>query len=619
MKNNKYILNKKGITLVALVITIIVLLILAGVSISMLTRDDGIIEKAIKAKEETEIAGHKEIIGKAAAQAKLNSGNNTLTIDGLRNELSRYDAEIYDDIGSIVIKFENRYYEITEDGEIIEIEVSGPKDLIVQCVDSQGNVLLENQFVLMRNNFSMKAPQIEGYEASNQIIEKTITESTTIKHLYYKIFNDDTTIVFTGFNASGNITNIESEIVSYIVGDNATNNGNGLKEKVIQGILIIPDTYKDKPVVEVGKYAFRGSNNIIKVDIGDNVTSIHDFAFGSNNLLKEVVLGKSVIEYFWYPFSYCSNLKTVVLKGTRVDPGHFVGSNNWSEIKLSEDNVNVKVIDNILYSEDGKTILACPIGRVGKFIVPVGVEKIGEKAFSNSNIEVFDTGENLKSIGMQAFNSSNVKEIIIRESVNEIGGYAFIHCYNLKTITLCGFPFNPGVCAGSPNWTEVKLSENNNSIQVIDNVVYSLDGETLLMCPTGKSGEFVIPSNVKYINSSAFSGNNSLTKVVIPDGVETIEGYLFHGVSSLSEIIIGEKVKTVGAHAFTTASGLKTVVIKSNDIASQLISKEACNCLINVATTIYIRNDITNIGSYVQENYSIQESDRDGYIKYVKN
>ena len=37
--------NQKGVTLIALVITIIVLLILAGVSISMLTGDNGILTR----------------------------------------------------------------------------------------------------------------------------------------------------------------------------------------------------------------------------------------------------------------------------------------------------------------------------------------------------------------------------------------------------------------------------------------------------------------------------------------------------------------------------------------------------------------------------------------------
>lgn len=52
--------KEKGITLIALVVTIIVLLILAGVSIAMLTGNNGLLNQAIKAKEETEISSEKE-------------------------------------------------------------------------------------------------------------------------------------------------------------------------------------------------------------------------------------------------------------------------------------------------------------------------------------------------------------------------------------------------------------------------------------------------------------------------------------------------------------------------------------------------------------------------------
>lgn len=52
--------REKGITLIALVITIVVLLILAGVSIAMLTGDNGILTQAKKAQTETQIAEIKE-------------------------------------------------------------------------------------------------------------------------------------------------------------------------------------------------------------------------------------------------------------------------------------------------------------------------------------------------------------------------------------------------------------------------------------------------------------------------------------------------------------------------------------------------------------------------------
>ena len=50
----------KGITLIALVITIIVLLILAGVTIATLTGENGIITRANESAISTELAGYKE-------------------------------------------------------------------------------------------------------------------------------------------------------------------------------------------------------------------------------------------------------------------------------------------------------------------------------------------------------------------------------------------------------------------------------------------------------------------------------------------------------------------------------------------------------------------------------
>ena len=52
----KQIIRQRGITLIALVITIIILLILAGVTIAAISGDNGILQNAARAKEETEQA-----------------------------------------------------------------------------------------------------------------------------------------------------------------------------------------------------------------------------------------------------------------------------------------------------------------------------------------------------------------------------------------------------------------------------------------------------------------------------------------------------------------------------------------------------------------------------------
>ena len=63
--------NTKGITLIALVVTIIVLLILAGVSIAMLTGNNGVLTQGKRTKEETEIAEEKEAISLAMNALKI--------------------------------------------------------------------------------------------------------------------------------------------------------------------------------------------------------------------------------------------------------------------------------------------------------------------------------------------------------------------------------------------------------------------------------------------------------------------------------------------------------------------------------------------------------------------
>ncbi len=63
----------KGITLIALVITIIVLLILAGVSIATLTGENGILTRAQTAKTETEKASEEEQLKLAAMNAAMNT------------------------------------------------------------------------------------------------------------------------------------------------------------------------------------------------------------------------------------------------------------------------------------------------------------------------------------------------------------------------------------------------------------------------------------------------------------------------------------------------------------------------------------------------------------------
>ena len=63
--------NKKGITLVALVVTIVVLLILAGVSLNLLIGNNGIITRARQAKISNDLSSYKEQLAMFIAEKKV--------------------------------------------------------------------------------------------------------------------------------------------------------------------------------------------------------------------------------------------------------------------------------------------------------------------------------------------------------------------------------------------------------------------------------------------------------------------------------------------------------------------------------------------------------------------
>ena len=89
--------NQRGITLIALVITIIVLLILAGVSIAMLTGDNGILSNADRAGRETAIANARDDVSMTVNEAMTLYYESTYAPDEDTTDYTNLLAAIEDD------------------------------------------------------------------------------------------------------------------------------------------------------------------------------------------------------------------------------------------------------------------------------------------------------------------------------------------------------------------------------------------------------------------------------------------------------------------------------------------------------------------------------------------
>ncbi len=113
--------KQKGITLIALVITIIVLLILAGISIAILAGENGLLTKANKAEEEIKKATYKEVLELLGAEIRPEKILENL---GTKEFMDRYQGKIEEEIkggdilkgATLKRKNEETIYVITKEG-----------------------------------------------------------------------------------------------------------------------------------------------------------------------------------------------------------------------------------------------------------------------------------------------------------------------------------------------------------------------------------------------------------------------------------------------------------------------------------------------------------------------
>lgn len=133
--------NTKAITLIAMVVTIVVLLILAGVSISTLTGENGIITGAMEAKEKTEIAKEQELVNMAVVSARLGQ-NPDINYNVLKKNIkSSFGTEAMTDM---VVDNEETgkvgYIIRLPNGNVYPVETKkGLKDIFIPENDSSGS------------------------------------------------------------------------------------------------------------------------------------------------------------------------------------------------------------------------------------------------------------------------------------------------------------------------------------------------------------------------------------------------------------------------------------------------------------------------------------------------
>ncbi len=154
--------NHKGITLIALVITIIVLLILASVSIAMLTGDNGILTRAGDAKIETAVGAVKEQVRLYQIEKKMNEQEVTTESLLAEGKVSRTVQSGEDDQYYM-------YYVLKENS------FEGMQGL------GKGNIASLKDVFLIDDNLNVKYISASGKEYGDSLNNKVLEDETEIR------------------------------------------------------------------------------------------------------------------------------------------------------------------------------------------------------------------------------------------------------------------------------------------------------------------------------------------------------------------------------------------------------------------------------------------------------
>ena len=480
MKTKLKIKQEEGITLIALVVTIVVLLILAGVSISLVLNNNGVISKAKDSKNSTEKGQAQDEVNLAINYLQIEDATSTLTREDkrkiLEDELRKISADSSVSISGLGYKITHKKYDFFVD-EDLKISSSGKT---FDAVEWDKKAAPEDIFIWKSddpNNADYGV--IIGYKKNvdNYTVLRFPSRCTEIDNIYnsdmYKDTGDD-----------------EPTVRSYTK--------NILKVEM-------PDT-----ITELGYGAFSGDSghgfyfsSLERVELSKSLSKIEDSAFLYCEKLNDIEIPDNIVEIGSRAFWGCKNLNVIEIP----DSVSKIGSMAFYETKTVK-------IGKIVESSDGleSSALSCET-----LIIRDGVKKLIKCSGEFLNVEI---PKSVNEIGDYCFyDNRRIKSITIPESVNEIGNNCFYQCENLQQINI---PEGVNEIGDNCFYYCEKLQQVN-----LPEGLKKIGSSAFKYCT--KLQQINLPEGLESIGNGAFGYTSRLSEIIIPESVKTIGSWAFSG------------------------------------------------------------------------------------------
>ena len=391
----------------------------------------------------------------------------------------------------------------------------------------------------------------------------------------------------------------------------ASENGS-LYTKDFKTLLVAGHTYSDLKIKDGTEHIadnagrLTGTQSLRTVHIPSSVKDIGEGAFSNCYELEEVTFDEGVQSIGKNAFGYCYKLYSISLPDSVKTLGDGVFHDcKFKEFRFPKDiesigeevlhNVPIETMtldsnnkyfiinNNVLYSKDYSRLLKVNPTYSGEFVVRDEVTTVDKNSF---------------------YNCTNITSLTIGKNVTELKEAGFTSCASLETV----------------NWNVI---EGNNKFRALKNVNFGKDVKVL---PSGLLiGEINITlydsfendisdmfkectiKNLNSVNGLNYIGNSeepymilvsadeNITTASIQDGCKYVVSSVFKGNTSLTSTTIPASVKKVGTHLYNGCTSLNTVTMMPGNLTTLPISMFAsCTSL----SSIVVAEGIKNIDDY---------------------
>ncbi|MBO4412926.1 MAG: leucine-rich repeat domain-containing protein [Clostridia bacterium] len=275
--------------------------------------------------------------------------------------------------------------------------------------------------------------------------------------------------------------------------------------------------------------------------------------------------------------------------------------------------------------------------------IPATITTIGSRAFEGTGLTTVTLPESVEEVGLDALAANSLETVTIENDQAvvtgiETAGIPTASAINVPSAVLNDYQITLASYANLDAISSVGLAYEYDP----DSKSYTVTGigtctDTEIVIPgtydDGFNGEHYVKNidcaafnHINFITSvrililggigdGAFSGCIGLTSVILLGG--GIGDFAFFGCIGLTEVTIPSSVGSIGSDAFSGCTGLTTITIDGSGVQG---TEVLVSGLLDHALTVYITKHLMPEDYYYLDSWGhTVESDKAGYVKYVKN